>query len=70
MRITKNRLRYNVRELLKEFLFTSFLPDEGDEDNDERSFAQRIGGKHTARIDYSEADESEVENEDLEENET
>ena len=63
MRTTNKKLRENIRQVLKELLFTSMLPAIGDEDEEEKSWLKRIGGKHTARVDYSEGEEQEVEEE-------
>ena len=35
----------------------------GDEDEEEKSWLKRIGGKHTARLDYNESEEQEIEEE-------
>ncbi len=70
MKTTDKKLRENIREVLKEFLFTSLMPAVGDEDEEEKSWLKRIGGKHTARLDYNESDETDLEeNEDEEETE-
>ena len=65
MKTTNKKLRESIRKVLKELLFTSFMPNLGDEDEEEKSWLKRIGGKHTARLDYSESDELE-ENDDEE----
>ena len=67
MKTTRNKLREEIRSILKEFLFTSLLPSGGDEDEEEYSIAKRIGGRHTARLDYSEADDLGLEEDEEEE---
>ena len=66
MKISESMLRESIRSMLKEFLFTSMLPSDGDEDEEEYSIAKRIGGRHTATLDYVESDEK-IEEEDDEE---
>tara|TARA_A100001015_G_scaffold147172_1_gene163150 strand:+ start:1264 stop:1473 length:210 start_codon:yes stop_codon:yes gene_type:complete len=61
MAIKEKQLRSSIRTVIKEFLFTSLLPSDDDEDEDEYSIAKRIGGRHTATLDYSESDEKEIE---------
>ena len=63
MKTTNKELRENIRKVLKELLFTSMLPAIGDEDEEEKSWLKRIGGKHTARLDYNESEEQEIEEE-------
>ena len=63
MAIKEKQLRNNIRTVIKEFLFTSLLPSDDDDDEEEYSIAKRIGGRHTATLDYSESDEKEVEEE-------
>ena len=57
MKISKTVLRESIRTILKEFLFTSMLPSDEDGDEEEYSIAKRIGGRHTATLDYVESDE-------------
>ena len=66
MKTTNKKLRESIRRVLKELLFTSFMPGIGDEDEEEKSWLKRIGGKHTARLDYSESDDLEIEETDEE----
>lgn len=54
MRTTQRKLRENIRSILKEIFFTSILPSDGDEDREETSLLKRIGGRHTATLDWGE----------------
>lgn len=54
MRTTKKILRENIRKILREIFFTSILPNDGDEDREETSLLKRIGGRHTATLDWGE----------------